>query len=189
MSPGPEAGSAVPVAAAATDAAGRPSTEGAADPASLAGGVASESAAGAAELPEQSNDAGAAAVAADVPQSVPAGAEAAAGAAAEASVEPKAEAGAGEAAGTEDGEGAAGDVKVEPAEALLVVPASAAQQTAAEGSNGLENGAGEAGSAAAVAPLPGHLTTEEQRLLDWHWANLEYGCSARLSEVCPPRPL
>ena len=31
--------------------------------------------------------------------------------------------------------------------------------------------------------LPQRLTRDEQRLLDWHWANLEYGCSARLSEA------
>jgi len=31
--------------------------------------------------------------------------------------------------------------------------------------------------------LPQFLTKDEQRLLDWHWANLEYGCSARLSEA------
>ncbi|KAL0040091.1 hypothetical protein WJX79_005960 [Trebouxia sp. C0005] len=31
--------------------------------------------------------------------------------------------------------------------------------------------------------VPSRLTDEERRLLDWHWANLEYGCSARLSQV------
>jgi hypothetical protein len=50
-----------------------------------------------------------------------------------------------------------------------------------------------AGSAAADAKLevalPQRLSVAKQRLLDWHWANLEYGCSARLSEArrhdCP----
>ena len=27
------------------------------------------------------------------------------------------------------------------------------------------------------------MTAEQRRLLHWHWANLEYGCSARLEEV------
>ena len=27
------------------------------------------------------------------------------------------------------------------------------------------------------------LDDSDRRLLDWHWANLEYGCSARLSDV------
>ena len=33
--------------------------------------------------------------------------------------------------------------------------------------------------------VPNSLDEAERRLLDWHWANLEYGCSARLSEVSP----
>jgi len=36
---------------------------------------------------------------------------------------------------------------------------------------------------AAPVDVPTCLTDEERRLLDWHWANLEYGCSARLSQV------
>lgn len=36
---------------------------------------------------------------------------------------------------------------------------------------------------AAPVDVPTRLTDEERRLLDWHWANLEYGCSARLSQV------
>ena len=28
-----------------------------------------------------------------------------------------------------------------------------------------------------------NLNEPDRRLLDWHWANLEYGCSARLSDV------
>lgn len=36
---------------------------------------------------------------------------------------------------------------------------------------------------AAPVDVPSRLTDEERRLLDWHWANLEYGCSARLSQV------
>ena len=42
-----------------------------------------------------------------------------------------------------------------------------------------------AAAAAEAAPVdvPTRLTNEERRLLDWHWANLEYGCSAKLSQV------
>ncbi|KAK9826354.1 hypothetical protein WJX81_001448 [Elliptochloris bilobata] len=44
--------------------------------------------------------------------------------------------------------------------------------------------AGDAGAApAAAAELPHSLSEAERRLLDWHWANLEYGCSARLDQV------
>ena len=32
-------------------------------------------------------------------------------------------------------------------------------------------------------PLPDALSEGEERLLGWHWANLEYGCSARLDQV------
>lgn len=32
-------------------------------------------------------------------------------------------------------------------------------------------------------PFPSSLDELEQRLLDWHWSNLEYGCSARLDQV------
>ena len=32
-------------------------------------------------------------------------------------------------------------------------------------------------------PLPAALDQAERRLLDWHWSNLEYGCSARLDQV------
>ena len=35
----------------------------------------------------------------------------------------------------------------------------------------------------AASFIPSSLTEAERRLLDWHWANLEYGCSARLSQV------
>ena len=39
----------------------------------------------------------------------------------------------------------------------------------------------------AVPPPPAMpvMTAEHRRLLHWHWANLEYGCSARLEEVSP----
>lgn len=36
---------------------------------------------------------------------------------------------------------------------------------------------------APVVDIPTSLTDDERRLLDWHWANLEYGCSARLTDV------
>ena len=41
----------------------------------------------------------------------------------------------------------------------------------------------EAPTEAPVVDIPTSLTDEERRLLDWHWANLEYGCSARLTDV------
>lgn len=31
--------------------------------------------------------------------------------------------------------------------------------------------------------LPNRLSEEVQRVLDWHWSQLEYGCSAPLSKV------
>ena len=31
--------------------------------------------------------------------------------------------------------------------------------------------------------LPERLSEEVRRLLDWHWSQLEYGCSAPLSKV------
>lgn len=31
--------------------------------------------------------------------------------------------------------------------------------------------------------LPEWLSEEMRRLLDWHWAQIEYGCSAPLSKV------
>ena len=47
----------------------------------------------------------------------------------------------------------------------------------------LDAGGGGAAAAAALAELPHSLSEAERRLLDWHWANLEYGCSARLDQV------
>lgn len=49
----------------------------------------------------------------------------------------------------------------------------------------LHQDAGGAGSAASAVPveLPRSLSEAERRLLNWHWANLEYGCSARLDQV------
>ena len=49
----------------------------------------------------------------------------------------------------------------------------------------LHQDAGGAGSAATGVPveLPRSLSEAERRLLNWHWANLEYGCSARLDQV------
>ena len=46
---------------------------------------------------------------------------------------------------------------------------------------------GSAGPAAAAVSveLPRSLSEAERRLLDWHWANLEYGCSACLDQVRP----
>jgi len=34
-----------------------------------------------------------------------------------------------------------------------------------------------------LLPGPAAVTPEMLEMLDWHWANLEYGCSASLSEL------
>ena len=59
----------------------------------------------------------------------------------------------------------AGPMDVEPA---AVEPAAAPAAAAADGEEEEE-----------VLPM----TADHRRLLHWHWANLEYGCSARLEEV------
>ncbi|PRW44477.1 lysine-specific histone demethylase 1-like protein 3 isoform A [Chlorella sorokiniana] len=68
------------------------------------------------------------------------------------------------------GDGAAGaaPMDVEPAE---VEPAAEPAAAAADGEDEEE-----------VLPM----TADHRRLLHWHWANLEYGCSARLEEVSAP---
>ena len=38
-------------------------------------------------------------------------------------------------------------------------------------------------AAAPQVVLPDRLSEEVRRLLDWHWSQLEYGCSAPLSKV------
>lgn len=49
---------------------------------------------------------------------------------------------------------------------------------------GAEDGAEPGGQTPRRRVGPRHtLLPEERRLLEWHWANLEYGCSASLSEV------
>ena len=48
------------------------------------------------------------------------------------------------------------------------------------------NRGGEGGGAEAEAPLPRVVGPLELRVLDWHMANLEYGCSARLDQVSLP---
>ena len=53
----------------------------------------------------------------------------------------------------------------------------------------LEEEPAAAAAATIVASTPassGGLSANESRLLDWHWANLEYGCSARLEDVSLP---
>ena len=75
------------------------------------------------------------------------------------------------------------------AEAAEAAPAEQAMTTKAEPGDpvsvpGTVDTVTEAAAAeVAVVDIPTHLTDEERRLLDWHWANLEYGCSARLSQV------
>jgi hypothetical protein len=51
---------------------------------------------------------------------------------------------------------------------------------------GAEDGAASAERECSGSPPPEPvlpMTAEQRRLLHWHWANLEYGCSARLDEV------
>ncbi|KAF8072835.1 LDL3 [Scenedesmus sp. PABB004] len=77
----------------------------------------------------------------------------------------------------------AGEVKLEPKPEAE----PAAEQPKAEGAAGAgaaaaaEGAGGEARPPAAAPPTP-----EMLELLDWHWANLEYGCSAPLSAVSLP---
>lgn len=76
-------------------------------------------------------------------------------------------------------------------EAADVSPAEQAMTTKAEPGDPVnvpgtvDTVAAAAAAQVAVVDVPTHLTDEERRLLDWHWANLEYGCSARLSQVGP----
>lgn len=60
---------------------------------------------------------------------------------------------------------------------------SAAEAVAEAREARLDAGGRGAAAAAALADLPHSLSEAERRLLDWHWANLEYGCSARLDQV------
>eukprot|EP00887_Chlorella_sp_A99_P004915 scaffold4.g4915.t1 len=84
---------------------------------------------------------------------------------------------------------AAGVAGAAPEAAALAEPAAepaAAPAAAAGGTPAAE--AAEAAAAAEGAPVgeaaaPPPLTEEQQRLMHWHWANLEYGCSARLDEI------
>jgi len=69
---------------------------------------------------------------------------------------------------------------------------AAAEAVALERERALEAGvsgaaAAAAGAAVAGVELPHSLSEAERRLLDWHWANLEYGCSARLDQARPGR--
>ena len=55
---------------------------------------------------------------------------------------------------------------------------------AAEGSQQDASGAG-AEHEEPQQELPKSLDELSQRILDWHWSHLEYGCSAPLHEVMP----
>ncbi|KAL4433102.1 hypothetical protein ABPG77_006529 [Micractinium sp. CCAP 211/92] len=59
-------------------------------------------------------------------------------------------------------------------EAAVAAGAELVVQPAAEAAEGAEGS----------APLP--IGPDQRRLLHWHWANLEYGCSARLEEISAP---
>ncbi|KAL4428259.1 hypothetical protein ABPG75_002348 [Micractinium tetrahymenae] len=66
-----------------------------------------------------------------------------------------------------------------PASSDGAAAAAAAEKEGAEPAT--EGGEGE-GDAPAVLPI----APDQRRLLHWHWANLEYGCSARLEEISAP---
>lgn len=66
----------------------------------------------------------------------------------------------------------------QPVEAAAPAPGSEA--AAAAGTQGSAEG-GQEGEGGTAAALP--IGPDQRRLLHWHWANLEYGCSARLNEV------
>ena len=72
---------------------------------------------------------------------------------------------------------------VAPAEQAMTTKAEPGDPVSAPGT--IDTAAAAAAAQVAVVDVPTHLTDEERRLLDWHWANLEYGCSARLSQVRP----
>lgn len=84
---------------------------------------------------------------------------------------------------------------VEVAAGLLAgaPPAAAVAAAAANGAAPMdvEPAAVQLAAAPAAAPVDGEeeeeevlpMTADHRRLLHWHWANLEYGCSARLEEV------
>ena len=83
---------------------------------------------------------------------------------------------------------AAAEVKVEaavPAADAAPEAAEAAAEAAAGGEpmavdgDGSKDAAEEMDEAEQLPPI----TADQRRLLHWHWANLEYGCSARLEEV------
>lgn len=71
---------------------------------------------------------------------------------------------------------------VAPAEQAMTTKAEPGDPVSVPGT--VDTVAAAAAAQVAVVDVPTHLTDEERRLLDWHWANLEYGCSARLSQVC-----
>ena len=70
---------------------------------------------------------------------------------------------------------------VAPAEQAMTTKAEPGDPVSVPGT--VDTVAAAAAAQVAVVDVPTHLTDEERRLLDWHWANLEYGCSARLSQV------
>jgi hypothetical protein len=78
-----------------------------------------------------------------------------------------------------DGDAGAGEP--EPAAAARAEPAG-------EHAPGGEGPPAEAAAApaAAAADEPAGVSGDMLHVLDWHWANLEYGCSARLHEVGHP---
>lgn len=69
-----------------------------------------------------------------------------------------------------------------PAEQAMTTKAEPGDPVSVPGT--VDTVAAAAAAQVAVEDVPTHLTDEERRLLDWHWANLEYGCSACLSQVC-----
>lgn len=85
---------------------------------------------------------------------------------------------------------AAVEPKAEPKPDAAADPAEQPKGAGTADANGTVAAAGETGKGAAAsegaAAKQASYTAEQLELLDWHWANLEYGCSAALTEVSLP---
>ncbi|WIA28969.1 hypothetical protein OEZ86_011504 [Tetradesmus obliquus] len=85
---------------------------------------------------------------------------------------------------------AAVEPKAEPKPDAAADPAEQPKGAGTADANGTVAAAGETGKSAAAsegaAAKQASYTAEQLELLDWHWANLEYGCSAALTEVSLP---
>ena len=79
-----------------------------------------------------------------------------------------------------------GSAPLETAGALEMAPATAGEVTLADGSAPQEAPSPDVPPPSPPSQPSRKLTTSERRLLNWHWANLEYGCSAPLRDVSLP---